>query len=178
MKRASLHPDGRRPLRRVRLLAVATLLVIAVVASLTFIRRGGEPGQRVASQGNQHIAEIGEQHPGYSTNPPTSGWHVGNLAPWGAYDYVLPDELVLHNMEDGGVVLWYILGTPADNQTRIRQLEDIAEGYPKTVIAPRDDMPTPYAATAWQRIARYKDLDPAAMHEFLSAYHGIDHHAP
>lgn len=178
MKRANPHADARRPLRLVRVLAVAALVVIAVVATLTFIRRGGEPGQSVASQGNQHIAEIGERHPDYSTNPPTSGWHVGNLAPWGAYDYVIPDELVLHNMEDGGVVLWYILGTPAENQTRIRQLQEIADGFQKTVIAPRDDMPTPYAATAWQRIARYEDLDPTNMHAFLAAYHGIDHHAP
>ena len=178
MKSASPHADSRRPLRWWRVLALAALLVVAVVALVTFTTRGGEPGQSVASQGNQHIAEIGERHPGYSTNPPTSGWHVGNLAPWGAYDYVVPDELVLHNMEDGGVVLWYVLGTPAENQTRIRQLQEIADGYPKTVIAPRDTMPTPYAATAWQRIERYTNLDPARMQAFLAVYHGIDHHAP
>ncbi len=177
MKRASPQRKPAKPRLLLRSLATLTLLGVALATTIYLVRRETGPGDHVASQGNQHIAEIGEQHPDYNTNPPTSGWHVGTLAPWGAYDYIVPDELLLHNMEDGGVILWYAFGTPTQNQDRIRALQTIANGYAKTIIAPREDMPTPYALTAWQRLQRFDSPDRNRMRAFLTAYHGIDHHS-
>jgi hypothetical protein len=61
------------------------------------------------------------------------------MARWGSYDYVLPDELLVHNMEDGGVVLWYTMGTPEENEAHIRKLEDAARGFEKVIIVPREE---------------------------------------
>ena len=74
----------------------------------------------------------------YNSDPPTSGWHTPELNSWGSYDYVIPDERLVHNMEDGGVVLWYSYGPPEENTRRINDLENVARGYRRVIIVPRD----------------------------------------
>lgn len=133
------------------------------------------PGERFSSQGNTHI-RLDDDHPAYNSDPPTSGWHTPDLASWGTYDFVVPDERLIHNMEDGGVLLWYRMGTEDENADRIAALQQVARGYPRTVIAPREEMPTLYALTAWQRLQRFEDIDQEPMRAFIDAYHGIDHH--
>ena len=74
-------------------------------------------------------------------------------------------------------MLWYPAGTLVENEAHVDALEGVVGGrYPRVVIAPRDDMPTTYALTAWQRLARFDELDVEGMQAFLAAYHGIDHH--
>lgn len=153
--------------------ALAALLVLPIAWNLW--QRSQLPGEFFASQGNTHI-ELGADHAAYNSDPPTSGWHTPDLTAWRSYDYVVPEERIIHNMEDGGVVLWYELGTPEENAERIAALEDVAQGYRRVVIAPRENMPTPYALTAWQRLQRFEEIDREAMRRFIDAYEGIDHH--
>lgn len=158
---------------------VAAVLVVAVVLLLLGDGDGGQaPGEQFESQGNQHIADIGTEHPEYNSDPPTSGWHVGRLARWGSYDYQLPDELVIHNMEDGGVILWYPLGTPEENQEHIDRLAEAARGFERVIIVPRDNLSDEYALTAWTRLDRFPvdSYDQTRVRDFLEAYEGIDHH--
>jgi len=153
-------------------------LAVLVVAQIgvNVYREATAPGERFASQGNVHVA-LGTSTPGYNSDPPTSGWHTPDLAAWGAYVEPQPDERLLHNMEDGGVVLWYEAGTPEENEAHVAALEEVVAGrYSRFVIAPRADMPTPYAMTAWQRLERFEAIDAVAMQAFLAAYHGRDHH--
>tara|TARA_Y100000814_G_C12355424_1_gene408019 strand:+ start:1053 stop:1304 length:252 start_codon:yes stop_codon:yes gene_type:complete len=79
-------------------------------------------------------------------------------------------------MEDGGVVLWYSYGTPEENTRRINDLENVARGYRRVIIVPRDGMPTTYAFTAWQRLERFDVIDSEKMRSFIDAFEGIDHH--
>jgi hypothetical protein len=159
------------------ILALAGLAVLVVVqVGMNVVRERNAPGDRFASQGNVHVA-LGTSTPPYNSNPPTSGWHTPDLAAWGSYVEPLPDQRVVHNMEDGGVVLWYRAGSDEENETHVEALEAVVDGrYPRIVIAPRDDMPTTYALTAWQRLARFDEVDAEGMQAFLAAYHGIDHH--
>lgn len=152
---------------------VVLLVTVPIIVNLT--RRAGLPGEAFSSQGNVHISSVGAEHPAYNSNPPTSGWHVGDLAGWGSYDYVVPDERLLHNLEDGGVILYYSLGTPEENSAEIERLEDVARGFRRTVIAPREDL-SGYVLTAWQRLERFDTIDEDAMTNFLEAFEGIDHH--
>jgi hypothetical protein len=48
--------------------------------------------------------------------------------------------------------------------------------WPRTVIVPREGMPTTYALTAWTRLQRFDAVDPDGKRAFLGAYHGTDHH--
>lgn len=155
-------------------LAVLALIVVPIVVNA--VRASKLPGERFPSQGNIHI-QLGASHPEYNSNPPTSGWHTSELASWRAYDYVVPAERLIHNMEDGGVILWYRLGTPEENAAHIEALQEVARGYQRVIIAPREEMPTTYALTAWQRLQRFDEIDREGMRDFLEAYEGIDHHA-
>jgi hypothetical protein len=155
---------------------MAVLIVVLVV--LNGADGGQLPGQEFPSQGNQHIPEVGADHPEYNSDPPTSGWHVGRLARWGSYDYQLPDELLIHNMEDGGVILWYPLASPEQNRAHIKRLQEAARGYDRVVILPREDLSGEYALTAWTRLDRFPvdDYDAERVRRFLEAYEGVDHH--
>ena len=152
------------------------VLLIAGFIVMNRVQAANLPGEKFADQGNTHIADTATPHPEYNSNPPTSGWHVGNIASWGSYDYEVPDEVLLHNMEDGGVILWYKIGTHEENQANIERLEEVAQGYRRTVIAPREDLETPYALTAWQRKQTFEEVDVEEMRAFLEAYEGIDNH--
>lgn len=176
-----------RPARRAAILSNPILWLVAVVALALIVvlviqnsGNGGNglPGQEFPDQGNAHIAEVGSPHPEYNSDPPTSGWHVGRLARWGSYDYELPDELLIHNMEDGGVILWYPHGTPEENRRHIERLEEVARGHDRVVIVPRSNLEDEYALTAWTRLDRFPagEFDRERVKAFLEAYEGIDHH--
>lgn len=151
------------------------VLLVAVPLIINYIRFLSLPGEFYRSQGNVHVA-LGTETPPYNSNPPTSGWHTNELAAWGSYDEPLPDQLVVHNMEDAGVLMWYRPGTPEENEAHIAALESAAQGYRRVVILPREDMPTQYALTAWTRLQRFDEIDVEGKRAFLEAYEGIDHH--
>lgn len=158
------------------LVGAGVLLLIAVPLAFNLSRRAGLPGEGFANQGNTHIETVATDHPDYNSSPPTSGWHTGSLANWGSYDYVVPDELLLHNMEDGGVVLYYPLGTPEENAAELERLDAVTRGSRKAVVAPREDLGSGYVLAAWQRLQRFDALDEVAMVAFVKAFEGIDHH--
>lgn len=157
------------------IVGLAVVLLIAVPIIVNALNARNLPGEAFRSQGNTHISE-GAAHPEYNSDPPTSGWHTPNLTSWGSYDYLVPDEPLVHNMEDGGVILWYAYGTPEENEENIQKLEEVASGYRRVIIAPREGMETPYTLTAWTRLQRFDSIDEAGMRAFLEAYEGIDHH--
>jgi hypothetical protein len=169
---------GRRkgnPLPWIVGLGGLAVLVVAQIG-INVYRDATAPGERFASQGNVHVA-LGTSTPAYNSDPPTSGWHTPDLAAWGTYVEPQPDQRLIHNMEDGGVILWYEAGTPEENEAHVAALEEVVAGrYTRFVIAPRDGMPTTYALTAWRRLQRFDTLDVVAKQAFLAAYHGLDHH--
>jgi len=159
------------------LIGLGVALLILVPTGWNVYQRSQLPGERFPSQGNAHISE-GAPRPDYNSNPPTSGPHYPNLAGWGSYDYELPDPLLVHNLEDGGVILWYKSGTPEENRANIEALEAAFDAgrYRRVVIAPRSDLETNYAMTAWQRLDTFDEIDPERIEAFLEAFEGIDHH--
>jgi hypothetical protein len=165
------------------LIGAGVVAAIAVPIILNVMQASNLPGEFFRSQGNTHI-NLGDKHPDYNSNPPTSGWHTGDLTAWGSYDYIVPDERLIHNMEDGGVILWYTFGIPEQNNDEIAKLEAAVEQaeetsgkrYRHVVIVPREGMPTPYAMTAWTRLQQLETVDQAAISAFLKALEGIDHH--
>lgn len=99
-----------------------------------------------------------------------------NLAAWGSYTEPVEDEYLVHNMEDAGVILWYDMGTPEENEEHVRLLEDVSRAYRRIVIAPRQDLGSQYVLTAWTRLQRFDEIDEEGMLRFIDAYEGIDHH--
>lgn len=158
------------------LIGGAVVGALAVLAALGLVQQSNLPGEKFASQGNLHLRDVDSPRGAYNSDPPTSGWHVGHLAGWDSYDYVLPDELLLHNLEDGGVVLYYTLGTAEENEAAMTALAEVARGFHRIIIAPREEMPTRYTLAAWQRLQRFDEIDTEGMRVFIEAYEGVDHH--
>jgi hypothetical protein len=167
--------NRRRRLRNVAL-GVAGIVIVAFLAFLITRSALNQPGESVASQGNTHITPDQSDSISYNTKPPTSGPHFGGLASWGVHDSPIPDGMQIHNLEDGGVGIWY--DCPDGCPDVIEQLENVVDdlGEDGLLLAPYPDMDTRIALTAWNRIDRFDDFDQERIVEFIKAYRGIDHH--
>jgi hypothetical protein len=168
------------------------VLLIGLVVYLNI--RSSQPvagEQALASQGNYHI-EMGSPAPlAYNSTPPTSGPHYGSLAAWNIYDEPQRYELLIHNMEDGGVIVYYQCADGCPET--VAQLKAVVEPYLATgrhvVMAPNDptwtigssqplhqDMGAKIVLTAWTRMLKLDEFDETKIRTFIDRYEGIDHH--
>lgn len=165
-----------RQRRQTALIAGGLTAVVVLLITYQVIRVTNLPGQQFHDQGNVHLVKVDDPHPPYNSDPPTSGWHMPGLAPWGVHDRIVEDEYLVHNLEDGGIVIYYPSGTPEQNQAAIDAVRAVAAPYRNVVIAPREGLADAYVFTAWRRMQRFDAIDETAMGRFLNAYEGIDHH--
>lgn len=123
----------------------------------------GKPGQGVTIQGQTHIRR-GAAHPPYKSIPPTSGWHYADAtAPWGISESPIDDEVQVHNLEHGGVLIQYKPSgiTPGLDEELINKLKGLVERlreepkYCKLILAPYPGLDTKIALTAWGRIDKF-----------------------
>lgn len=152
-------------------------IVLLIVGIIYWYATHPKPGQTVADLGNRHLATQNEPHEPYNSNPPTSGPHF-STAPWGITKEQIPDEIQLHNLEDGGVIVHY---DPVKvDATTTQQLTDIVQPLyvksQKVILEPYANMESPIALTAWTRIDRLQSVDRAEIEKFVSAFVGVDHH--
>lgn len=151
--------------------AVAIAIGVAVYAWLANL-----PGTPVPSLGNAHIPTVDTPHEPYNSDPPTSGPHLGYIAPWGVHTTPIPKELQVHNLEDGGVMVQY--SCPRGCPALLDKLMSIVRRYDRHVIlAPYPGMDRTIALTAWGRIDKFDAFDEKRIVRFIDAYQGIDHHA-
>jgi hypothetical protein len=176
-KRERIRLDRARQRRNRQLWQIGLVVLIGGVlaALLLYAIFRPQPGEEVISQGNAHITEAQMGQFAYNTSPPTSGPHLGSLANWGVHGEPIPNELQVHNLEDGGVIVQY--NCPEGCSDLVAGLEGIVEGYREGVIlAPYPDMDTRIALTAWQRIDQFEEFDEGRIERFIRAYLGVDHH--
>ena len=172
---------------------IAAVLVLLVVLAIALVIRNAQPvagEETLASQGNVHIP-MGDPTPLYNSTPPTSGPHYDQVAAWQLYDEPQRYELLVHNLEDGGVVVYYQCADGCPET--VAQLKDILAPYldagRHVVLVPNDptwtngnsqplhqDMGAKIVLTAWTRILKLDELDEAKIRAFIDRYEGIDHH--
>ena len=172
--------------KKINLKKIAVYVVISILIGLLgyglyiFIKNFGKPlpGTFVQSMGNRHIDSVDTLHEEYNSKPPTSGPHIGSIAKWGIHDEPIPDELQIHNLEDGGVMIQYNCDTKKDDcQKLIKQLEEIVKKYnEKVILAPYHDMESRLALTAWTRIDTLDEFDEERIQTFIKSFRGIDNH--
>ena len=155
--------------------ASAVTALVALVVVWAVIRAANQPGQVVPDQGNLHI-EPGQTSPiAYNSVPPTSGAHYESIANWGIHTELIPNELQVHNLEDGGVGVWY--DCPDGCPELVSQLEAVVRGYDEGVLlAPYPGLDSRIALTAWTRIDKFDEFDRERIVRFIKAYRGRDHH--
>jgi hypothetical protein len=155
---------------------VPILIVAAAVivfGGLIYQAARPRPGLAMPDLGNEHIAfpETGI----YNSAPPTSGPHYESLARWGVHTEPIPNELQVHNLEDGGVMVQY--NCPDGCQDLVEQLVEVVSEYDDGVIlAPYPDMESRIALTAWGRMDTLESFDEGRIVRFIEAYRGVDHH--
>ncbi len=167
-----------RPSKFPAWLLVVLIIIAGIVALIVWSATRPRPGQTMPNQGNRHLQALTDPHEPYNSKPPTSGPHLGNKAPWGISDKQIPDELQIHNLEDGGVIVHY---DPAQVSTStIRELTDIVSPYylkgKNIILEPYANLDSPIVLTAWTRLIKLPAPDKIAIEQFISAYIGIDHH--
>lgn len=123
-----------------------------------------------------------------NSNPPAGGPHWGSgacpdnpadaplycgPAPWGIYRQPWPVESMVHNMEHGGLIIWYNTA----NQDVIDELEEVAEkelkGQKLMVLTPYPGMDAEsVAVTAWGRIDKMpvSEYSKERIEEFISVF--------
>ncbi len=175
-RRATQQVERRRRKQRRWLLGGIGILALLVIGGLAYRTLTKEsPGRAVPTLGNKHLASGETRYVLYNTRPPTSGPHLPTAARWGIHTQPIPDELQVHNLEDGGVLVQY---NCRDCDALIATLEAIVSRYSdKVILAPYPNLNTRIALTAWGRIDTFDDVDEQRIVQFIEAYRGIDHHS-
>ena len=183
---ASALPDWR-------LLLIGGVIVVGVLILALVLIFGGGPAANVgvqqADDGRTHVADGTDcrNDPGqcgtnpYSSVPAVSGPHWGTPAAWGVYSSPLAESQAIHNLEHGGIVIWYdpealtvesidALTTYVQNQNAT----GLSARY-KFILSPwggSEPLPSPVVATAWRWILELDTADTAAIDEFAQAHYG------
>jgi hypothetical protein len=167
-----------------RVLVIGGILVLGVVILVLVLLFGGGTntstaiGQRQADAGRTHIPE-GTQGTGYTSVPATSGPHwssVDSPGPWGVYKDAQRQERMLHNMEHGGIVIWYQAAALSSDQlaslTTFVQQQITTDQY-KVILTPWGgaDFGHPIAVTAWDWLLYLDSADLDKIRSFIDAHY-------
>jgi hypothetical protein len=155
---------------------VALGLTAIVLFSLLTPAQSATVGTAQAMDGRTHIDEGAPGGP-YSSTPAASGPHWSEPVPWGVYPNPIPQEPVIHNLEHGGVVIWY----QADqvDPTQVAELAEYtrewnaSERY-KVIVAPwaGTDFGAPMAMVAWTWLLYLDEIDTELMDRFIDQHYG------
>lgn len=122
-------------------------------------------GEKIEEMKSPHV-KLGGSHEQYNSNPPTSGPHIGgSVAGAGIKDKPVADEIVVHSLEHGAVVLWYREDIGEDNLARLKKVFNEARG--KKIMVPRDNMDTIIALTSWGYLLKLESVDEDRIKEFI-----------
>jgi hypothetical protein len=171
----------------------AVIVILVALTVYSNIRRQMPVGdeQVLPTQGNVHIEEGRPSPIAYNSTPPTSGPHYSGLAPWGIHTTPIRYEQVVHNMEDGGVIVYYQCeeACPELQQQLAEVVAPYVDAGRHVVLMPNDpawtinnsqplhqDMDARIALTAWQRLDKFDEFDAQRIRSFIDRYEGIDNH--
>ena len=162
--------------RRVPWVAVGGV-VVAIVAVVLIARQlgvGVNAGRYIPGGGVGDHVKVGVTIP-YDSYPPTSGRHAESPTTWGFHTEPVADEVALHNLEHGGVVVSQN-NISADDLAKLRAL---VTSYPKDqfgevklLIRPYDKIPAgTFTLTAWNWIDEgMTAYDDARVRGFMDAH--------
>lgn len=157
------------------LLGVVALAAAAAIGYWWYARAGtGATWEYFPSQGNAHIPRVDAPHEPYNSTPPTSGPHVGWLGPWGVQKGPVPPEVLVHNLEDGGVVIYYGC---EDCPDLVAQLAAIVNRYERVILVAGKGLSHRIVLSAWTVLDRMQEFDEARIVRFIKAHEKVDHHA-
>lgn len=148
---------------------IAAMVLLIGMGVWVSKRRGQNlPGVSYPDQGRDHVS-LDSAHE-YNSNPPTSGWHYANPADWGVYDKELPDKILIHNIEHGGIWISYKPGIPEDVRKKLENFHH--EWGRKIIVTPRAANDTDIAVAAWAHLDTMSasEYSEDRITKFIKAY--------
>jgi Protein of unknown function (DUF3105) len=188
-----VNQGGTAALPDWRLLLIGGVLVVGVLILALVLLFGGGPapnaGVQAPDDGQTHVAEGSDcrAQPDvcgaspYSTLPAVSGPHWGTPASWGVYPTPQPETQLIHNLEHGGIVIWYdpqALTVEAIDALAAYVEQQNASGISgryKFILSPwggSEALPAPVVATAWRWGLELQTADVDAIEEFARDHYG------
>jgi hypothetical protein len=202
-ERASAEALGRRldaptagsSLPDWRLLLIGGVVVVGVLILALVILFGSGPspnsGTQFPDDGTSHTQEGTSCRTApascevsgnpYSSVPATSGPHWGTPANWGVYSTPQNESQLIHNLEHGGIVVWYdperldADGIDALTSYVTTQVASGVSGRYKFMLSPwagGEPLPAPVVATAWRYTLSLETADTDAIDAFARARYG------
>lgn len=177
-----------------RLLAIGGLLLVGVVIVALVLLVGSGPGVGAGTtqpdDGSAHVtdgascrsnpASCGLTEIPYSSTPATSGPHWNTPNNWGVYTTPQNESQLIHNLEHGGIVIWYDPDALDDDE--VAELARYVEGQTaagisgryKFILTPWDgpDFGEPIAVTAWRQLLYMDEVDTDAIGDFARTHYG------
>jgi Protein of unknown function (DUF3105) len=160
--------------RRILISTVVTVLVVGAVVGLVVQRNLSRDAavralniQTFPNQGQTHLSP-GGKYTQYNSTPPTSGPHDPSPAPCGVTSQPIPNEVQVHDLEHGVIMVQY---RPGLDQAQVQALERLGRSYSSHVIvAPYPGLNTPIAVTAWTRLMTLDRADEGKIRRFIDLY--------
>jgi hypothetical protein len=133
-------------------------------AGCTFVSKPVLPPKSKAASGFHADVPTLTTKVKWSTFPTSGGAHYGQYAIWGFYTDPVNPRQVGHNLEHGGVVLWWGPKTPSKTVDALRAIYDDS---PNSMFGtPIDGLGTKVAISAWTG-------DPSRYYQ--DGYYGVGH---
>lgn len=129
-------------------------------------------GTKIEILERKHVPE--SEKPTYNSNPPTSGSHYEKTEEWGISDKPLVVERLVHNMEHGGVIIFYKCDAKTDKfcDELILKLKDITQRLTKkdrkVVLTPNENIDSKIALAAWGWLDKMEEVDEDRIWKFFS----------
>ena len=197
--------NRRKRRKRTVLIAFGSVFAIMIIFALVFQQgfvsqdqqlageRGpynsGGPAAEDPDDGRAHVPDEIVPETRYTVYPPTSGPHWNTLgsqannyerapAGWGPYERVLPDQVLIHNLEHGGIGMHYDTTKCesaacieiAEAFKRIAKEWNDDDTYTGFIISPYPFTDTAITLTAWRHHLRLNEIDEPRILEFIDAY--------
>jgi len=179
-----------------RLLAIGGVLLIGVILIVLVMIFASGPSPAVGVQqpddGQTHVTPgIDCRAPGaasecgtspYSSLPAASGPHWNGPANWGVYTAPQIETQLIHNLEHGGVVIWYdpdaldASGVEELSRYVTTQVSSGISGRFKFILSPwggAEELPAPIVATAWRWILELDEADTEMLDAFAREHYGV-----
>jgi hypothetical protein len=128
--------------------------------------------------GRGHIIPNEPRTKEYSVIPATSGEHwassttplgIPSPARWGRYEAVIPDEILVHNLEHGGIGFHY--DCEDECPEIVAGLDDLIPRNPSQyIMSPYPGLPSKIAITAWRHHIYLDKVDVDEILKFIEEY--------
>ncbi|MEO5951877.1 MAG: DUF3105 domain-containing protein [Chloroflexia bacterium] len=129
-------------------------------------------GTPVPDEGNTHVDDGTAIT--YKTYPPSSGTHFNDTAPYGFSEVQLKEGNFVHSMEHGSIVIYYKQSVSADIKQKLKDAYNTLPagkyGKVKLVTTPYENMTTPLAIAAWDRLLLMNDFNYDEIQTFYTTW--------